>query len=122
MLNSLISNHKVINWSHQQQKTRFRIDVGVAYGSNVDLVIELLRQSAKEHSEVSNPELIDARLVNFGNSSLGFQLQFFSKNIFRVEKVKGDIRRTINNKFAENNINIPSPQMDLYIKSIPKKG
>lgn len=122
MPNSLISNHKVINWSHQQQKTRFRIDVGVAYGSNVDLVIELLRQSAKEHSEVSNPELIDARLVNFGNSSLGFQLQFFSKNIFRVEKVKGDIRRTINNKFAENNINIPFPQMDLYIKSIPKKG
>jgi len=115
--NSLITTNKVINWSHQTKKTRFRIDVGVAYGSDVDLVIKILEESAFEHADISDRELTEARLVNFGNSSLDFQVLFFSKNIFRINKVKSDIRRIINQKFTENKIAIPFPQMDLHLKS-----
>ena len=115
--NSLITTNKVINWSHQTKKTRFRIDVGVAYGSDVDLVIKTLEDSAFEHPDTSDRVLTEARLVNFGNSSLDFQVLFFSKNIFRINKVKSDIRRIINKKFTENNISIPFPQMDLHLKS-----
>jgi len=60
---------------------------------------------------------VEARLVNFGNSSIDFQVLFFSKNIFRINKVKSDIRIIINKKFAENKITIPYPQMDLHLKS-----
>ncbi len=115
--NSLITTNKVINWSHQSKRTRFRIDVGVAYGSDVDLVIKILEESALEHAEVSDSELIEARLMNFGNSSLDFQVLFFSNNIFRISKVKSDIRRIINRKFAQNHITIPFPQVDLHLKS-----
>ncbi len=115
--NSLITTNKVINWSHQTKKTRFRIDVGVAYGSDVDLVIKVLEESAFEHPDVSDRELTEARLINFGNSSLDFQVLFFSSNIFRINKVKSDIRRIINQKFIQNNIAIPFPQMDLHLKS-----
>ncbi|MGB5171764.1 mechanosensitive ion channel family protein [Eudoraea sp.] len=115
--NSLITTNKVINWSHQAKKTRFRIDVGVSYSSDVDLVIKILEESAFEHPEISDRDLTEARLVNFGNSSLDFQVLFFSKNIFRINKVKSDIRRIINKKFAQNNITIPFPQMDLHLKS-----
>jgi small-conductance mechanosensitive channel len=115
--NSLITTNKVINWSHQAMKARFRIDVGVAYGSDVDLVIKVLEESAFEHSDVSDREATEARLVNFGNSSLDFQVLFFSENIFRISKVKSDIRRTISQKFNENKIAIPFPQMDLHFKS-----
>jgi small-conductance mechanosensitive channel len=115
--NSLITTNKVINWSHQTKKTRFRIDVGVAYGSDVDLVIQILEESAFEHPDISDRDLTEARLVNFGNSSLDFQVLFFSKNIFRINKVKSDIRRIINRKFNENNIVIPFPQIDLHIRS-----
>mgnify|MGYP000119366436 CR=1 FL=1 len=115
--NSLITTNKVINWSHQTSKTRFRIDVGVAYGSDVDLVIKVLEESAFEHPDVSDRESTEGRLVNFGNSSLDFQVLFFSKNIFRINKVKSDIRRSISRKFADNNIAIPFPQMDLHLKS-----
>jgi len=115
--NSLITTNKVINWSHQTKKTRFRIDVGVAYGSDVDLVIKILEESAFEHQDISDRDLTEARLVNFGNSSLDFQVLFFSKNIFRINKVKSDIRRIINQKFAKNNITIPFPQVDLHFKS-----
>jgi small-conductance mechanosensitive channel len=115
--NSLITNNKVINWSHQAMKTRFRIDVGVAYGSDVDLVIKILEESAFQHPDISDRELTEARLVNFGSSSLDFQVLFFSQNIFRINKVKSDIRRIIVQKFAKNNIPIPFPQMDLHLKS-----
>ena len=115
--NSLITTNKVINWSHQTKITRFKIDVGVAYGSDVDLVIKILEESAFEHPDISDKELTEARLVNFGNSSLDFQVLFFSKNIFRINRVKSDIRRIISQKFAENGITIPFPQMDLHLKS-----
>ncbi|MCB0694641.1 MAG: mechanosensitive ion channel [Lewinellaceae bacterium] len=117
--NSLITTSKVINWSHQSDKTRFRIDVGVAYGSDVDKVIGILEESAREHPDVSGHQLIEGRLVNFGNSSLDFQLLFFSKNIFRINKVKSDIRRIINRKFQENGVVIPFPQVDVHIKDRP---
>ncbi len=113
--NSKIINDKVINWSHQEKKTRFRIDIGVAYGSDVDLVTRILEESVLEHPDIFNKNLIEARLIDFGNSSLNFQVLFYSKNIFRIEKVKSDIRKIINHNLIENNITIPFPQMDVHL-------
>lgn len=115
--NSLITTSKVVNWSHQSKKTRFRIEVGVAYGSNVDLVMKILEESVKEYPDILGKDLVEARLVNFGSSSLDFHVLFFSKNIFRIPKVKSDIRRIICQKFAENNIVISFPQLDVHLKS-----
>ncbi|NND09232.1 MAG: mechanosensitive ion channel [Saprospiraceae bacterium] len=115
--NSLITTSKVINWSHQSKKTRFRIDVGVSYGSDVDLVMKILEECAYEHPDVYDRELIEARLVGFGNSSLDFQVLFFSNNIFRISKVKSDIRKIITSRFNSHNVTIPFPQLDLHIKS-----
>ncbi len=115
--NSVITANKVINWSHQSQKTRFRIKVGVAYGSDVELVEKLLKESALEHPEIESEPKVMARFLDFGNSSLDFELLFFSKNIFRIENVKSDIRKNINRKFIENDVTIPFPQLDLHVKS-----
>tara|TARA_R110001592_G_scaffold38643_6_gene127402 strand:- start:2309 stop:3142 length:834 start_codon:yes stop_codon:yes gene_type:complete len=115
--NSLITTNKVINWSHQTRQNRFRIEVGTSYGSDVDLVIKILEASAREHPEVDSTKFIEARLVNFGNSSLDFQVLFYSSTIFGADRMKSDIRIVINQKFIENNVTIPFPQMDLHIKS-----
>ena len=115
--NSLITTNKVINWSHQTKKTLFRINVGVAYGSDVDKVVSILEESAIEHAEVLERDSVEGRFIDFGNSSLDFQLLFYSKNIFRIERIKSEIRKIINRKFIENNITIPFPQMDLHLKS-----
>jgi small-conductance mechanosensitive channel len=115
--NSIFTSNKVINWSHQTNKTRFRIAIGVAYGSDVDLVIKVLKESALEHPDISDKSAISARFIDFGNSSLDFELLFFSDNIFRIENVKSEIRKIINRKFIENHITIPFPQMDLHFKS-----
>ncbi|MEO7175685.1 MAG: hypothetical protein ABI002_07830, partial [Saprospiraceae bacterium] len=59
--------------------------------------------------------------LEFGSSGIAFQVLFYSESIFRIEKVKSDIRMNINQKFKEYNITIPFPQMDLHLKSIKEK-
>ncbi|MBK5194441.1 MAG: mechanosensitive ion channel [Proteiniphilum sp.] len=115
--NSLITSNKVINWSHQQKRTRFKIKVGVAYGSDLDLVIKVLKESALQHQDITDKSTIIARFIDFGNSSLDFELLFFSDNVFRIENVKSDIRKIIIKKFTENNITIPFPQVDMHFVS-----
>lgn len=117
--NSLITTNKVINWSHQAKKTRFKIKVGVAYGSDVDLVIKILKESTMEHPDITDENTVNVQFLDFGNSSLDFQVLFFSENIFRIEKEKSEIRIIINRKFIENNISIPFPQMDVHFKKGP---
>ena len=85
--NSLITTNKVINWSHQSNLTRFKISVGVAYGSDIDLVCKVLEESTRQHKEISNELEIDIRFLDFGTSSLDFQILFYSENIFQIEKV-----------------------------------
>lgn len=114
--NSQITNNKLINWSHQSELTRFDINVGVAYGSDVELVTRLLEESAREHPEVQDSGSVLVFFKDFGNSSLDFQLFFFSSNVFRIERVKSDIRRAINRKFIENGVTIPFPQVDVHMK------
>ncbi len=120
--NSKIINDKVINWSHQEKKTRFRIDVGVAYGSDVDLVTKILEESVLEHPDIFDRNSVEARFVDFGDSSLNFQVLFYSQNIFRIERVKSDIRKIINRNFIKHNITIPFPQMDVHLQQTNQNG
>jgi small-conductance mechanosensitive channel len=79
--------------------------------------MRILRESALEHPEITEANQVEGRFINFGNSSLDFQLLFFSENVFRIEKVKSEIRKNINRKFIENGINIPFPQMDIHLRT-----
>jgi small-conductance mechanosensitive channel len=72
---------------------------------------------APDSSLVDNTKFIEVRLVNFGNLSLDFQVLFYSSAIFGADRMKSDIRMVIKQKFIENNITIPFPQMDARIKS-----
>ena len=115
--NSKFTSEKVINWSHNQQYTRFRVTVGVAYGSDTKLVRSVLLECAEEHNFVAKKPQPKVRFIDFGDSSLDFELLFFSDNMFRIERVKSDIRFMIDHKFRVNDIHIPFPQRDLHIIS-----
>lgn len=115
--NSKIINEKVTNWSHTTEDTRFILNVGVAYGSDVRLVAKLLIEAANEHPDVDISKNTIARFTDFGDSALMFEVLFWSENTFRIEDVKSDIRYNINDKFLEHNIQIPFPQRDLHIKT-----
>ena len=115
--NSKFIEENVINWSIIEQRTRFHVGVGVAYGSDVELVRKILEECAYEHDEISHDPEPFVRFFDFGNSSLDFQLYFWTYNAFRVENIKSDIRFAINRKFKENGVRIPFPQRDVHIKN-----
>ena len=118
--NTKFTSENVVNWTQNRKTVRFSVDVGVAYGSDTTLVKELLIECAKQHSAIkSNPEPY-VFFQDFGDSSLNFTLYFMSDNLFRIQQTKSDLRFTIDQKFRENNINIPFPQRDLWIRQIPE--
>ena len=115
--NSKFTSERVINWSHTNKKTRFHISVSVAYGSDVELVREVLIECASEHTEVENTPEPFVRFVDFGNSSLDFELYFWSMRNFHIENIKSDLRFLIDKKFRENKIHIPFPQRDIHLRT-----
>jgi len=115
--NSKFVTDIVINWSHIEKKTRFHIDVGVAYGSDVEKVTRVLLQCAEDLNNVSKSPAPFVRFNDFGNSSLDFQLYFWTTETFQVEYIKSEIRYKIDAAFRANGVHIPFPQRDVHIKS-----
>lgn len=118
--NTRLTTDNVINWSQNNSKvTRFEITVGVAYGSDTELVKEVLVKCAEAHKDVMQMPEPRVLFENFGNSALEFRLMFYSKNLFRIERTKSDIRFAIDKSFRESQIRIPFPQRDLWVRQLP---
>ena len=117
--NSKLIVDNVINWSRYDNKARFKINVGVAYGSDTAIVKELLLRVARENQFIIKKPTPFVRFVDFGNSSLDFELHFWSKDFARIEDFKSDMRFEIDRVFRENSIEIPFPQRDVWFKNHP---
>lgn len=113
--NSKFITGDVVNWSHIQKLTRFNVDVGVAYGSDVRLVEKVLHDCAISHKKVAKKPIPFVRFTDFGDSSLDFQLFFWTDDSFFVENIKSDLRFEIDKNFREQKIQIPFPQRDVHI-------
>ncbi len=118
--NSQLVNDNVTNWSSLENYARFQIDVGVAYGSDTELVKKLLLQALEGNKSIYKSPKPFVRFVNFGDSSLDFSLFFFSRNFLGIEDVKSDVRLRVDQLFREHDINIPFPQRDIWIKESGK--
>ncbi|MCC6460717.1 MAG: mechanosensitive ion channel [Saprospiraceae bacterium] len=121
----IIPNHKfieenVINWTHNATPSRFELNVGVDYTSDVRKVEQALLDCAGRHDALlqDDPHRPYVRLMNFGSSSLDFQLIFWSDNMFRIESVKSQLRFAIVEAFHERNITIPFTQVVLHQASV----
>lgn len=114
--NQKLINDQVINWTQNQMPTRFYIDVDVAYGSDTRLVEKLLIEEAIKHKHTISSLAPTVHFTNFGNSGLAFRLFFHCEEMFRIERVKSDIRFGIDEAFRKNGITIPFPQTDVWIR------
>ena len=115
--NSQLVSDRVHNYAHGRFMSRFQVNVGVAYGSDVPLVQEVLMTIALGHQEVSGKEVPFVRFVDFGESSLDFELHFWSENVWNVDNIMSDIRYAIDAEFRAHDVTIPFPQRDLHIVS-----
>ena len=115
--NSKFVEENVTNWTLDYSHIRLKLNIGVAYGSDVDLVKNVLLDIANNFKEViPSPEPL-VRFNDFGDSSLDFELIFWTNNIFGMENVKSDIRFEIDKAFRANNIEIPFPQQTVWINN-----
>lgn len=116
----IIPNHKYLtsilyNWTENGTLTRESVEVGVAYGSDVQLVKKILLQVAADHPQVLKLPEPMVLFTNFGDSSLDFKLIFSMDDSFISEIPKSDIRFEIDRLFREQNISIPFPQRDVHL-------
>ncbi len=112
--NSYITGNQLSNWTHEHVTSRFEVTTPVDYGSDIDLVMELLRQAAREHPKVKQKPEPFVRLIRYGDSSVDFMLLFWSDEVFRIENVKSEIRIAIWRKFKAHGVTIPFPQRTLH--------
>jgi len=115
---NLISN-ELVNWTLTDPKRRVEVAVGVEYGTNIEQVLQILRDCAHAHSEVlTDPEPL-AVFTSFGESSLDFRLLFWIATAeHRRLQIQSDIAVLVNNALEEAGIKIPFPQRDLHVKTV----
>ena len=116
--NSKLVTENVLNWSHNNVPTRFEINIGVSYNSDVNLVKKLLLQEAVSQQGILSEPLPNVQLQNFGDSALDFCLYFYSKEYLKIETIKSDLRFKIFNSFRQNKVEIPFPQQDIWLRNI----
>jgi len=119
--NSKLVHESVINWTHFDDKVRFDIEINVAYGSDTALVKKILLDVISSNPYVINYPAPFVRFLSFGQSSLDFKVYFFSRNFIVIEDIKSDMRFEIDKRFRENDVTIPFPQHDVWMRSNPKK-
>ena len=115
--NSNFIAQNVTNWSYQDAKVRIHISVGVSYGSDVDLVGETLLRAGAAHPEVLRDPEPRMQFVDFGDSSLNFDLLVWIDDPSRQHFVRSDLNFAIVKAFREQGITIPFPQRDLHLRS-----
>ncbi|GGD16117.1 MULTISPECIES: mechanosensitive ion channel family protein [Flavobacterium] len=116
----VIPNHKFLtdilfNWTQNSNIIRENIEVGVAYGSDTELVKQILIACATKHESVLKiPEPV-VMFEDFGDSSLDFAVYFFVDDAFTVPRVKSELRFEIDKQFRANKVSIPFPQRDVHL-------
>lgn len=108
---------QVTNWALSNTVTRLVISVGVAYGSDLELVKRLLLQAANEQPSVLKDPEPRALFLTFGASTLDHELRVYVGQVSERNDTLDALNRRVNELFAENNIDIAFNQLDIFIKN-----
>src|SRR3954464_5521143 len=116
--NSKFIDSPVTNWTCGGPRVRFRVPIGVAYGSDVHKVSAALVAAGRSNPHVLEDPPPSVFLKQFGESSIDFELVVWSSEMsHRPSRFKSDLNFAIEEKLREAGIEIPFPQRDLHIRS-----
>ncbi len=115
--NNSLSNQKIVNIAQPDATIRMPIEIGVAYGSDLKKVREILFEVAEEHLHVLNDDQhqTNVRFRDFADSSLNFTLRVWVDDLVNQWNVASDLRHRIDERFREEGITIPFPQRTLWM-------
>ena len=115
--NTKFIDSPVTNWTYGDPRVRFRIPIGVAYGSDLEKVRNALVEVARENSHVLPQPEPTVFLETFGESSINLELVVWSKEMsYRPRRFRSDLNFAIAQKLREAGIEIPWPQRDLHFR------
>lgn len=112
--NSKLTHESVNNWSYGSQLTRFMIKVTVKYGTDLELVKEILIRCAKGHPHVTEQREVIVRLLDFGRDGIELDVVFWAEQNFYIEIHKSDIRFAIEHEFRKYGIEFPHKQIEVH--------
>ena len=113
--NHIFLTDSIYNYTQNHNTTRESIKVGVAYGSDINLVTDILLQCVDGHDNVLKSPIPFVLFDDFGDSALLFSVHFYITDSFSDPKIKSNIRYKIDAEFRNNNIAIPFPQRDVHL-------
>lgn len=118
---NLIAND-VTNWTLTDQRRRVQVQVGAAYGSDPEKILRILTDVAEGHEEVlAYPEPM-VLFTGFGESSLDFSLRAWVRSFEGHLRVQSELTTRVYAAFSEHGVEIPFPQRDLHLKSVPQRA
>ena len=109
---------QLINWSLTDTITRVTLKLGVDYGSDLDLVKELLLKAAQDNPRVLKDPAPHVYFLNFGESTLDHELRMHVRDLGDRNPVIDEVNRFINREFKNQHINISFRQMEVYLKNL----
>jgi potassium efflux system protein len=109
---------QLINWSLTDTITRVTLKLGVDYGSDLDLVKELLLKAARDNPRVLKEPEPHVYFLNFGESTLDHELRMHVRDLGDRNPVIDEVNRFINREFKKQHINISFRQMEVYLKNL----
>lgn len=118
--NSELLSASVVNWTHKNTLGRAEVQIGVAYGSDVDQVMKILQECLEAAPRVLKWPEPQVLFQGFGDSALEFEVRGFLSDILWVVQVQSDLRVAINRALAEHGIEIPFPQRDIHLRDIDR--
>jgi potassium efflux system protein len=111
---------RIVNWTLSDQLTRITVQVGIAYGSDTNHARKLLYQIVKENPNVLDDPHSLVTFEKFGDSTLNFNVRAFLANIDERLETIHELNTSINQRFADEGIEIAFPQRDLHVRSVDK--
>jgi MscS family membrane protein len=119
--NALMANQKIVNESGGRWiKSRLKVRVGVAYGTDVDQVVRILEEIPAHHQNVATDPAPRARMVAFGESSLDFDLQVWVNHPSQRGLITHELLVAVYKRLTREGIEIPFPQRDLWVRKVPE--
>jgi potassium efflux system protein len=119
MPNSKLVQNKFVNYSYGSHLVRLNIPVGVAYASDLDRVSEALLEAARSVTDVLAEPPPGVHFVDFGESALNLQIRVWINEPRDHPTIRSRVNFAIERSFRAHNIEIPFPQRDVHVRSVP---
>jgi len=116
--NATLISEPVVNWTLSDRRRRLDLEVGIAYGTDPEVVLELLKGVAEAHSSVLDEPEAQALFLEFGDSSLNFRLRVWIPRYEEGFAIRSQLTVAINAALRDAGIQIPFPQRDLHVRSV----